>query len=107
MVEGIRRASLPTLLARHRTHQVDPALLAADQQIGLHIAFIDQMGLRQEVAHCEIFLNRLRDLDIMGRGGRGFDLGDEPGLIRITRFGHMHLVADPFGAAGTSPIRSG
>ena len=50
VVERILRPGLPTLVRGYGANQIDTVLLTRDEEIRFHVAFVDQMDLRQQVA---------------------------------------------------------
>ena len=72
---------------------------AGDQQRGVDVAGIDQVGFRRQAALSQSILNRCRHLNVGRASGSGLDIRDQVGRVPIARLGQVDLVADPAGVA--------
>src|SRR5947209_8162800 len=79
-------------------------LLTADEKFGIHVAGIDDLFLRLEVALSQFLLNGGGHLHIWDGGNRGLDLHNEMGdglcllllaLLQRTRLGEVNFVPEP------------
>ncbi len=72
-------ACLPTRISRHRTDEINSILgHAPEQERGIGIASINQMGLRQQLFLGQCLMNSGHHLIVWGRGDgdAGFQIGD-------------------------------
>ena len=90
---------LPGGIRQRRAHQVDlKPFLAADQRSRVDIAGVGALHGWQQIAFLQGGLNGGHALAVDLQRGRRLDVGDEQGGLRLTRFGEVHLVAQPGGA---------
>jgi hypothetical protein len=91
---------LPAIGAEGGPHHSDLMLgLGRHQEVGIHIAAVEQVGSRQQVPGGSIVHDR-RPHDTIRRGGRRRErLSNQIGLAWITGLREMHLIAHPMRVA--------
>ena len=107
-IEALAVAGTPAAVRQHRAEQVDGMVgPAGDQQRGVDVAGIDQVGFRRQAALSQSILNRCRHLNVAQASGSGLDIRDQVGRVPIARLGQVDLVADPAGIAlpGVANVR--
>ena len=94
--QALPLAGLAMIVAPCRTHQRDTmSAFAGHQQVGRHVAGVDEMGCRTKVLGREGKVDRSRHVSVRHRRRRGLDVGDQVRRVGIARFRDVDLVADP------------
>jgi hypothetical protein len=90
---------LPAIGSIRGTDHIDLVLLRGHQEVGIHIAAVEQMGARQQVA-CGQILDDGRAHRTIGRCRRGREhLRNQIGVLWLTGLGEVELIADPLRVA--------
>jgi hypothetical protein len=90
------RPTLVAVGAKWGAHDIDLMVgLSGDQEFGIDIAAVEQVHAGEEVALRQVLVDGGAH-DAIRCGRRcGDHLGDEMGLVIITGFGEVDLIADP------------
>jgi hypothetical protein len=97
---------LPAIRPTRRPDHSDMVLaLRRDQEVGIHVATIKQVGPRQQSTSGQVGFNRRPHHTIRCRGRRGEHLRDPIGVLRLTGLREVELRAHPMGVAFTAVAR--
>src|SRR5712692_8443440 len=90
------RSSLPTRVNNDGTKEFDSVVVRAPYEVrAIHISCIQGMHRGQEMFLGQGLMNRLRFLNILGRGGGGLHMDQQMWPLFITGFRQMHFVSSP------------
>jgi hypothetical protein len=99
-VESLPFMRLPlTIISRWTKQLYLVVFLAADEQIGIHIAGINDMKRWQEIFLFEVLMDTSSCGIIGDRSRSRLDMGNQMRGLLIAGFREMHLVAHPGSAA--------